>query len=264
MPTWNSEQYLKFASERTQPSIDLVTRIALSSPRRIVDLGCGPGNSTAVVARRWPEAEITGVDNSAAMLEAARREFPQWHWRESDITRWASAFSRDASSTAQVDLVFSNAALQWVPDHAALLPRLLGAVVSGGALAFQIPHSLESPHQRGIRDLAASATWRKRFNRLPVSWQVESPEFYYDALAPHSARIDLWLTEYQHVLSGPEGVVEWHRGTGLRPFLEALPDADARAEFEREYLAAILPAYPRRADGKVLMGFRRLFVIAYR
>ena len=262
MPTWNSDQYLKFAGERTQPSIDLVARIALDTPKTIIDLGCGPGNSTAVVARRWPAATITGLDSSSAMLTTARRDYPQWTWIESDIVGWAQ---RPAATPAnRPDLVFSNAALQWVPDHATLIPRLLEGVAAGGALAFQIPHSLEMPHHRCIRDLAASATWRNRFTRQPVTWHVEAPEFYYDALATRATRVDLWLTDYAHVLAGPQSVLEWHRGTGLRPFLEALPDEAARDDFLREYLAALTPHYPPRTDGKVLMYFRRLFVIAYR
>lgn len=167
MPSWDSAQYLRFATERTQPSIDLAARVALDAPKRVVDLGCGPGNSTAVVGRRWPEAKITGVDNSTAMLTAARREFPHWTWQESDITTCAENASRAGAET--FDLIFSSAAFRWVPDHAHLLPRLFAGVAPGGALAFQIPHSLEAPHQRCIRDLAASPAWRNRFVRPPVS-----------------------------------------------------------------------------------------------
>jgi trans-aconitate 2-methyltransferase len=258
MASWDSEQYLKFANERTQPSIDLVTRIALDSPARIVDLGCGPGNSTAAVARRWPQAAFTGVDHSPAMLATARRDFPSWRWLESDLAAWAEA------NTAPYDLVFSNAAYQWVPDHASLLPRLWASVAPGGALAFQVPHTLAEPHQQSIREVAAAPAWSARFVRPPVSWHVEAPGFYYDVLAPRASRIDLWLTDYVHVLPGPEAIVEWYHGTGLRPFLEQLPDDPTRQGFLADYLAALIPHYPRQADGKVLMPFRRLFVIAYR
>jgi trans-aconitate 2-methyltransferase len=260
VPSWDSSQYLRFANERTQPSVDLTARIALDSPARIIDLGCGPGNSTAVLSHRWPAAAVTGLDNSPAMLATARRELTKFTWREGDIAAWA-ATNRQRD---EFDLVFSNAALQWVPGHAALLPQLLAAVAPNGALAFQVPHSLDAPHQRCIRELAASPAWQPRFTSPPVSWHVEPPEFYYNTLAPHSRRIDLWLTDYVHVLTGPEDVVAWHRGTGLRPFLDCLPDDSARAEFLREYQAAITPHYPRQADGRILMPFRRLFVIAYR
>lgn len=258
MPTWNSTQYLKFATERTQPSIDLTARVALDAPTRIIDLGCGPGNSTAVVARRFPAAAITGLDNSTAMLATARQDFPQWTWLESGIAEWAE------TNSAKFDLIFSNAALHWVPGHAALIPRLFAAVAPGGALAFQMPHSLADPHQRCMRELPSSPKWRVHFPVPPAAWQVEKAGFYYDALAPQAAHLDLWFTEYQLVFDGPEKIVDWHRGAALLPFLKVLPDDATRAEFVRDYLAAITPHYPPQADGKVLLSFRRLFVVAYR
>ena len=258
MSTWNSTQYLKFATERTQPSIDLSARIALDAPKRIIDLGCGPGNSTAVVARRWPQAAITGLDSSPAMLATARKDFPQLRWLESGIAEWAE------TTTEKFDLIFSNAALHWVPDHATLMPRLLAAVAPGGALAFQMPHSLADAHQRCMRELPSSPQWRARFPTPPAAWQVEKAGFYYDLLATRAARVELWFTEYLMTFDGPDKIVEWHRGAALHPFLQMLPDEAARAEFLRDYLAAITPHYPRQADGKVLLPFRRLFVIAYR
>ncbi len=263
MPTWNTDEYLKFANERTQPSIDLASRIGLSMPRRVIDLGCGPGNSTAVVAQRWPGSEIIGLDSSSAMLAAARRDHPTWTWIESDIASWAAGGDRSAKDD-RFDVVFSNAALQWVPGHGTLLPQIFQRVSEGGALAFQIPHTAEAPHQRCMRELAASSKWNGRFSPPPVAWQVEPVAFYYDALAAPAKRVDLWLTDYAHVMSGPEGVVQWYRGTGLRPYLEGLPDDVAREEFLADYLRAITPELPRRKDGRVLMFFRRLFVIAYR
>lgn len=258
MPTWNSTQYLKFANERTQPSVDLTARIALDAPARIIDLGCGPGNSTAVLARRWPHAALTGLDSSPAMLATARQTHPEWTWRESDIAEWAE------TNTGEFDLVFSNAALHWVPDHATLMPRLLAAVAPGGALAFQMPHSLADPHQRCMRELPSSPKWRAHCPATPAAWQVEQAGFYYDVLATRVAHVDLWFTEYLMVFEGPDQIVEWHRGAALHPFLQILPDEATRAEFLRDYLAAITPHYPRQADGKVLLPFRRLFVIACR
>ena len=258
MNTWNSSQYLKFANERTQPSIDLAARLALEEPSTIIDLGCGPGNSTASAARRWPNATVTGLDNSAAMLATAARTHPQWTWCESDIATWAE------TNTQKFDLIFSNAALHWVPDHATSLPRIFDAVAPGGALAFQMPHSLASAHQYCMRELPKSAKWRDRFLTQPDAWQVESVGFYYDLFAGRASRVDLWLTEYIYVFNGVEGIVEWHKGAALLPFLKALPDESARAEFIADYLAAITPHYPQLANGKVLLPFRRLFVIAYR
>lgn len=256
MPTWNSDQYLKFAGERTQPAVDLAARIALEAPQRIVDLGCGPGNSTAVVAARWPQARLAGADNSTAMLAAARRDHPQWEWFATDIGTWRAE--------TPCDLVFSNAALQWVPDHARVLPHLLEQVAPGGALAFQVPANLDSPPQRLMRELAASSAWKGQFTAPPREWFVHPVEFYYDTLAPRVKRLDAWVTEYQHVLAGVDGIVEWYRGTGLRPWLDALPNDEVRQEFLAAYRARLAPYFPARADGKVLFPFRRLFVVAYR
>jgi trans-aconitate 2-methyltransferase len=258
MNPWNSSQYLKFANERTQPSIDLVARLTLDPPKTIIDLGCGPGNSTAVVARRWPTAAITGLDSSAAMLATAKKDYPQWTWRESGIAEWA------ATNSEKYDLVFSNAALHWVTDHARTLPKIFSDVAAGGAFAFQVPHSLASPHQTCMRELPKSPKWRSLFPTQPVAWQVESVGFYYDLFAGLAARVDVWLTDYIYVFEGPEGIVEWHKGAALLPFLKTLPDEATRTEFIADYLAAITPHYPRQANGKVLLPFRRLFVIAYR
>jgi trans-aconitate 2-methyltransferase len=256
MPTWHSDQYLKFARERTQPSVDLAARIALDAPQRIIDLGCGPGNSTTVLARRWPAAAIAGLDRSAAMIAAAQKEHPALNWITGDIASWSAA--------RPFDVVFSNAALQWVPEHERVLPHLLTQTAPGGAFAFQVPGNFDAPAHRLMRELGASAPWRNLF-RAPVrEWHVHDLPFYYDLLSPHAAQLELWATEYLHVFSGPEAIVEWYRGTGLRPWLDALPDDDARAGFIAAYQTAIAGAYPRQRDGRVLFPFRRLFVIAYR
>jgi trans-aconitate 2-methyltransferase len=260
MSTWDTAQYLKFGNERTQPAIDLAARISLESPNSIVDLGCGPGNSTAVVARRWPRAKLVGVDNSATMLARARDEFPQIAWVNTDIFAWAETNAGHAT----FDLVFSNAALQWVGDHRRLLPRLFDCVAPGGALAFQVPGDPNATAHRVVRELAGSAGWRSHFTPAPREWHVHPPEFYYDLLAPKAARVDLWCTDYLHVLASVDGVVEWYRGTGLRPWLDVLPDDATRTQFLGAYRARLVAYFPERADGKVLFPFRRLFVIAYR
>lgn len=255
MPPWDPSQYMKFGNERTQPSVDLVSRVPLAAPRRIVDLGCGPGNSTEMIARRWPEAEITGVDNSAAMLETAAKSYPHWRWEEADIGAWSPA--------EPYDLVFSNAALQWVPDHPRVFPALFRHVAEGGVLAVQMPRNFESPSHALMRKVAEDGAWRDRLRGARDLLAVRGPEFYYDLLAPRARRVEVWETEYGHVMADARAILEWVRGTGLRPFLEPL-DAGERAEFERRYLAEIERAYPRRADGKVLFPFRRLFVVASR
>jgi trans-aconitate 2-methyltransferase len=256
MPTWDSTQYLRFASERTQPAVDLAARIAVEAPARVIDLGCGPGNSTAVLVRRWPGAALTGLDNSAAMLAAAEKALPAASWIASDIARW--------EPDGLFNVVFSNAALQWVPDHRREFPRLLQHVAPGGALAVQMPANLDAAPHRIMRELASSAAWQPHFRTAPREWHVHAPEFYYDVLAPHATRVELWLTDYYHVLDHLDAIVEWYRGTGLRPWLDALPDDATRDQFLGAYRARLVPYFPSRADGKVLFPFRRLFVIAYR
>jgi trans-aconitate 2-methyltransferase len=258
MSSWNATQYLRFADERTRPCRDLAARIGVVGPRRIIDLGCGPGNSTAVLGRLWPDAELTGLDSSPEMLAAAGRDYPAMRWLQGEIAAWAG------QEGPAFDIVFSNAALQWVDDHGAVFPAMLRRVAAGGVLAVQVPAESNSPSQRGIRDLAASPEWRDRFTHSVADWHSEAPEFYYDAMAPHAARLDIWQTEYLHVLDGPEGIVEWYRATGLRPFLGALPSDADRSAFLADYLERIKKSHTPRIDGRVLFPFLRTFVIAYR
>jgi trans-aconitate 2-methyltransferase len=256
MPTWNAEQYLRFADERTRPCRDLAAAISLESPRRIIDLGCGPGNSTAVLAGRWPQAEVTGLDSSEAMLAAARRDAPDRAWIRGDIATW--------TSEAPFDLVFSNAAFQWVPDHETAFPRAFAQVAPGGARAVQMPAYIDAVAHAAMRAVAARPAWRAYFGGPVREWHVHPASFYYDVLAPHAARLDIWTTDYVHVMPGPAAIVAWYEGTGLRPYLDPLPDQATRRRFLDEYLEAITEAYPARPDGRVLFPFRRLFVIAYR
>jgi trans-aconitate 2-methyltransferase len=253
--TWDVGQYLKFGDERTQPARDLIARVPLLAPRRIVDLGCGPGNSTAMVAQRWPDAEVTGVDSSSAMLEQARRDYPDGRWIEADIAAFAPS--------GHYDLIFSNAALQWVPEHARVLPALFAALPPGGVLAVQMPRNFSAPTHALLRETAADARWSARMpdavRRLPVA----EPGDYYDLLAPSSARLDIFEIEYVHVMAGPEAIVEWMKGTGLRPYLQRLPEAE-QGTFLTAYLERLAAAYPRRSDGKVLLPFRRIFLVASR
>jgi trans-aconitate 2-methyltransferase len=256
MPTWDTEQYLRFSRERTQPAVDLAARIAIASPRRVIDLGCGPGNSTEVLARRWPEAELTGMDQSLAMVSAARTSYPTIAFSVGDIATW--------TASKPFDVIFSNAALQWLADHARTLPRLLDQVAQGGAFAFQVPANLAAPGHQLLRDLGASGKWQRHLATPVREWHVEPPEFYYETLATHASRLDIWVTEYIHVLPGPHAIVDWYRGTGARPWLDALPDDAMRSDFLADYGREITRAFPAQSDGNVLFPFRRLFVIAYR
>jgi trans-aconitate 2-methyltransferase len=208
---------------------------------------------------RWPDAELTGVDSSADMIDTARRISLKCQWLVKDIGYWV------ATNPYPVDLILSNAALQWLPDHAALFPALLEQVAASGALAVQMPNNLDAPPHRVARDLAASDSWRGRFVAAGVrEWHVHDTAFYYDLLAPQATRLDFWETEYVHVMDGGEQILEWYKGSGLRPYFAALSSANERDEFAADYLKTIRAAYPRRTDGRILFSFRRLFLIAYR
>jgi trans-aconitate 2-methyltransferase len=258
MPQWDAGVYLKFSTERTQPSIDLIQRIALADPQRIADLGCGPGNSTEALRRRWPGASITGLDSSPQMIEAARQAYPSGAWEVADATTW--------SAGEPCDLVFANAVLQWIPDHQRLCRRLMEQVAPGGALAVQLPAEayFEAPAHRAIRDVSREPGWRDRLEPARTGFTHAPAAFYYDTLGPLASRMELWETTYYHVVAGPEALLDWYRGTGLRPFLEALAGDEERREFERKLLDRFTAAYPRQPDGRVLFPFQRLFFVAYR
>ncbi len=251
MPTWNAEQYLKFDEERTRPCHDLLARISLQ-PRTVVDLGCGPGNSTTVLANRWPEARTCGIDSSQAMIEQARQTCPAGEWIVEDIL----SFSEHADSAW--DLVFSNAALQWVSDHPTLFPRLMQRVAPGGAFAAQVPANWDGPAHRAMREVAKEFGIAGKVRE----WHVHPISTYYNILAPHASRLDLWETTYIHILPDAEAIVEWYKGTGLRPFLQALDSESERERFTSLYLEAIRIAYPPQPDEKILFPFQRLFLIA--
>lgn len=263
MPTWDPNQYLRFGDERTRPCRDLVARIALDTPARIVDLGCGPGNSTDILADRWPEASILGLDSSADMIASARdahaSEDPARRtWATGEIAAWA----RDESD--MYDLVFSNAALQWVPDHGTLYPQLFARVAPDGALAVQVPDNFGAVAHQTMRELAASPGWRKRFPDGAVrEWYVHDLAFYYDMLAPRASRIDAWTTEYLHVLPSADAIVEWYRGSGLRPFLDILTLGE-QEQFVDAFRIRMQAAFPPRPNRRVLFPFRRFFLIVYR
>ena len=256
MEAWDPDRYLRFADERTRPSIDLASRIAIERPSTVVDLGCGPGNSTQVLRGRWPQARVIGVDNSAEMIDAAREQEPHASWIVSGIEDWTpeSAF----------DVVFSNATLQWLPDHAGLVGRLFGHVADGGALAFQIPSADFALVYSLIRDIALDGPWASRMTGAAATFTMEAPGFYYDLLAPSARTLDLWTTRYFHVLDSPAAVVDWIASTGLRPFLDALESQDERESFVERLHERVGECYPRQLDGKVLFPFERLFVVAYR
>lgn len=254
--------YLRYADERTQPARDLAARVALTTEQpRIVDLGCGPGNSTAILRERWPAAcELTGFDNSSEMLATARAEQPAGDWQLGDIATW-----RDPRGEGY-DLVFSNAALHWLPDHATLFPHLFQqARAGGGALAVQMPaRAYPALHKIILETAGSEERWRERTQAARVAIRVAAPQMYYDLLAPLAARVEIWQTQYFHALASAGAIIDWVRSTGLRPYLDALESDADRARFEEKLRTGTAAAYPPQADGKVLFPFRRLFLIAYR
>ena len=249
---WNAALYLRFERERTQPSRDLLARVPLDEPHAIVDLGCGPGNSTAILRARWPSARIVGIDNSPAMLEQAKKTDPQTEWRCQDIGSWRSS--------SQVDLIFANASLHWLPDHPSLLRTLMEQLRPGGTLAFQVPAFYDQPATAAIREVSALESWKIYAPKSSPS--AYRPPVYHDYLATQAESIDLWETIYYHQLPDHQAIIDWYRSTGLRPYLEGLPDADARAEFQRQLLERFRVLFPQLANGGVLLPFRRLFVVA--
>ncbi len=260
MRTWNPNQYLKFEAERTRPCQDLANRVLVEQPRRVIDLGCGPGNSTKVVAGRWPRAEIAGLDSSPDMIAAARQLSPQVKWITGSIESWAAG----TTVSDQYDVVFSNAAFQWIADHATAFPQIFKHVAPGGALAAQMPGNYGDPVHRLMRDMARSAAWQRSFPNGAKEWRTEELAYYYDVLAPLAAHLDIWETEYLQVMPDLEAIVEFFKGTALRPYLGLLQSETDRERFLAEYLEGIRPLYAPRPDGRVLFPFKRIFLIAYR
>ena len=251
---WSPSSYLQFGDERTRAARDLLAQVPLTQVRRAVDVGCGPANSTELLAQRYPDAEIVGLDNSPAMLEAARRRQPRLRFESADANDW--------TPHTDVDLVFANATYQWIPGNLQQLPRVLGALRTGAVLAVQMPDNLDEPAHRLMRDIAAAGPWASRLqdaarNPLPPAAR------YYDALRSQATSVNIWRTTYHHVLANAAAIVEFVSSTGLRPFVAPLSQTEQQ-EFLGTYSAAIAQAYPPQADGKVLLRFPRLFMVAQR
>jgi trans-aconitate 2-methyltransferase len=255
--TWSAKQYVAFEEERTRPARDLLAALPAIDARTAVDLGCGPGNSTELLAQRFPGAVVIGIDSSPDMIEAARNRLPSLHFETLGIEAW--------SASGPFDVILANAVLQWVPDHAALLPALVDKLRLGGGLAIQMPDNLEGPAHRLMREIAAAGPWAGKLSAATAArTQLASPEWYYDLLHSRCARVNVWRTTYYHHLAGgPGAVVEWFKGSGLRPFLDPLGE-DERAAYLAGYESAIGRAYPPLADGAVLLPFPRLFIVAIR
>ncbi len=253
---WNASHYLRYGDERTRPSVDLVAKIKVESPSTVVDLGCGPGNSTQILRERWPSADICGVDNSPAMIDTASAAFPGGTWKLADLSH--------VGDDQSFDVVFSNAAIQWSRDHRRLLPKLFSLVNARGALSFQIPSSTYATVRTLIHEVAHDSVWRDRMGGPLAELTMESPAAYYDILAPLATKLDIWETEYFHVLKNPDAIVDWIASTGLRPFLSVLEEEAERNAFVAHLRERVHESYQPQVDGKVLFPFRRTFVVAYR
>jgi trans-aconitate 2-methyltransferase len=249
---WDPKTYLDFEDERTRPAVELLARVMHKNPAHVIDLGCGPGNSTALLARRWPKSKLEGLDASEPMLDQARRSGIQAIWHSGDIPSWAP--------TRKYDVIFANAALHWIDDQEALMRRLMSYLAPGGVFAFQVPANFHEPSHALMRAVAANGPWAAKLHGVR-NIVLGSARGYYDLLEPLSSHLDIWHTEYLQVLEGEDAVYRWVSGTGLRPFVNALEGAEREA-FIAEYRARLAEAYPMRASGKVLFPFQRLFVVA--
>jgi trans-aconitate 2-methyltransferase len=254
--TWSAAQYVKFEQERTRPVHDLVARIPNAEIVRAADIGCGPGNSTEVLRERYPKARIIGLDSSPDMIEAARKRLPDIAFEVADIREWRPK--------EPLDVILANAVLQWIPDHETLFPALMAKLGPDGALAVQVPDNLDEPSHRLMGEVASNGPWAAKLkNATCARTERHLADWYFRLLRPHASRVDVWRTIYFHPLAGARAILEWLKGTGLRPFLDPLKESE-RQGFLARYQVAIANAYPAEADGTVLLPFPRLFVVAMR
>lgn len=253
MVDWQPELYRRFEAERTRPAAELLARIRHHVVYRAVDLGCGPGNSTQLLHQAWPQAAILGVDHSVAMIAEAERRLPQLSFYQADFTDW--------QAEEAVDLIFANAALQWVGHHERLLPHLIDQLADQGILAIQMPDNLDQAYHRLMRETALLPQWRHKMSALRNRDVLPDTAAYYDMLAGADCSVDIWRTTYYHVMPDVESIAAWLESTGLRPFLNLL-DENERQAFIDDYIAALRREYPQQADGNILLPYPRLFLVA--
>ncbi|MFB4394718.1 MULTISPECIES: trans-aconitate 2-methyltransferase [unclassified Pseudomonas] len=256
---WSATQYSLFENERTRAVRDLLAAVPPRPIRQATDLGCGPGNSTEVLLQQSGDAQVTALDSDPDMIEKARErprlKVPRVRCEIADIAHWSAAVPQD--------LILANASLQWVPDHGNLYPHLVRQLSDGGSLAVQTPDNLDEPAHRRMREIASQGPWAAKFTDFTLPPR-HNGAFYYDLLSPLCSRVDVWRTTYHHPLEGgAQAVVEWFKGSGLRPYLARLEERE-REDFLQLYLQAMEQDYPAASDGKVLLPFPRLFVVATR
>ncbi len=257
-PTWDPTRYSEFTNERLRPALDLLARIQITEPKETVDLGCGPGNITALMSDRWPEANITGLDASAEMLKSARQSFSgadKISWQQADIAAW--------KATAKPDLIFSNATLHWLGGHPTLFKSLFEQLAPGGTLAVQMPDCNHGTWREILRDLAKQPKWQTWLGGFQTPSGTLTLGDYRRIFAELDAEADFWVTEYLHLLEGEDAVANWTEGAGARPTLDRLPEKERKA-FQEAYRAELRSLYPRDPDKKTALPFRRIFLIAER
>jgi trans-aconitate 2-methyltransferase len=253
-PDWNPDLYLKYNRERLQPSIDLVSRITVDRPDTIIDIGCGPGNSTQILVQRWPEARIVGIDNSPSMIEKAKKDYPRQEWMLCDAGK--------DEIPGKFDIVFSNATIQWIPDHENVLKKFYNLLNENGLIAVQIPMFWDMPIGKSIAGIAESHRWSLSTKGVKELFTIHNYHFYYDHLSVLFKMVDIWETHYMHSMESHTSILEMIRSTGMKPFLERLEDEKDREDFEELVLKKIISDYPLQADGKVIFPFKRLFFVA--
>lgn len=254
MTDWNPNLYLKFHNERTQPAVDLANHILIENPKKILDVGCGPGNSTRVLKQRFPLAYILGVDNSPNMIETACRDFQDMDFKLCDVSRDLTNLDGD------FDIVFSNACIQWIPNHATLIRSLMELLRPGGVLAVQIPMNYEEPIHQIISRVTTSNRWMEHFPEPRIFFNL-IPGEYFDLLSEVSADFSLWMTTYYHQMDSHQDILNWYRSTGLKPYLEQLPPAEIPV-FEQEIYSEIIKGYPPQQNGQIIFRFPRFFFLA--
>jgi trans-aconitate 2-methyltransferase len=251
---WDPDLYLKFNKERVQPSIDLISRIQYSDPKCIIDIGCGPGNSTQILTQRWPDSTIVGIDNSASMIEKANKDFPDLKWMLIDAGK--------DEIPGRYDIVFSNATIQWIPNHSQLFSKFKALLNDKGLIAVQIPLFFEMKIGQSIQMISNESKWSRYTATVSDLFTMHSSIEYYDMLSKIFDSIEFWQTDYIHIMNSHRSILEMIKSTGLKPYLERIRNDSDKEEFELEVLDSISQDYPVRADGKVLFPFKRFFFIA--
>ncbi|MBB3314530.1 trans-aconitate 2-methyltransferase [Rhizobium sp. BK181] len=251
---WSAGQYVKFEDERTRPARDLLAQVPLERVRHAIDLGCGPGNSTELIVERFGAEGVSGLDSDLNMLEAARKRMPGTSFVEADLATW--------HPSEPADLLFANAVFQWLPNHLDIFDRLMDGLAPGGALAVQMPDNLAEPTHLLMEETAHSGPWKAAFEAKSVRRKPLPPaSTYYSRLTAKAARVDIWHTAYNHPMADAAAIVEWVKGTGLRPYLDHAGE-DHRDAFLADYLGRVEKAYPKMWDGRVLLRFPRIFMVA--